>query len=174
MLGLNLRDYNLELELSIPESIPCTKREVWFPITNIDFPTFEVVRDVVGWFPNLAQGRDLSNGVEEGYEPKFYDYYSVPRVNKKGVYKIHCSMFIKTENDKEIKQCLDDWLQKICDNIYVPSVIKGYSKDNGTPMSEEIKCTKTFISNLKEDSICDKKYIDFTFMCDEMIEENKQ
>lgn len=173
MSALNLRDYNLELELSIPESILCTKRDVWFPITNIDLPTFEVTRDIVGLFPNTSFGRDLSKGVEEGYKPKPYDYYSVPRVNKKGVYKIHCTMFIKTDNDREIKQCLETWLQKICDNIYVPSVIKGYSKD-GTPMPEEIKCTKTFISNLEEDSICDKKYIDFTFMCDEMIEGNKQ
>lgn len=174
MSALNLRDSYLELGLSIPEPIPCVKKDVWFPITHIDFPTFEVARDIVGLFPNLAQGRDLSNGVEDGYEPRTYDYHSVPRVIKKGAYKIHCSMFIKTDDDIEIKQCLETWLQKICDNICVPSVIKGYSKDNGTPMSEEIKCTKTFISNLKEDSICDKKYIDFTFMCDEMIEENKQ
>lgn len=82
-------------------------------------------------------------------------------------------MFIKTDNDREIKQCLETWLQKICDNIYVPSVIKGYSKDNGELMSEEIKCTKTFISDLKEDFMCGEKYIDFTFMCEDMIKENK-
>lgn len=179
MSGLNLRDYNLEL--SIPESIPCTKRDVCFPIAKIDVPTFEVTRDIVGLFPNTSFGRDLSNGVEDGYEPKPYDYYSVPRVIKKGAYKIHCSMFIKTEDDIEIKQCLETWLQKICDNIYVPSVIKGYSIDNGELMSEEIKCTKTFISNLKEGFTCGEtyskygeKYIDFIFMCDEMIRENKQ
>lgn len=140
MSALNLRDYNLELELSIPKSIPCTKRDVWFPIGRIDFPTFEVI-----------------------------DYI----VYKKGDYKIHCSMFIKTDNDREIKQCLETWLQKICDNIYVPCVIKGYSKDNGTLMSEEIKCTKTFISGLREDSMCGKKYIEFTFICDEMIEDKE-
>ena len=128
---------------------------------NIDVPKFEVVRDIVGVFPNLSQGRDLSKGVEKGYKPKFYDYYSIPRVVKKGVYKIHCSMFIKTDNDREIKQCLETWLQKICDNIYVPSIIKGYSKDNGELMPEEIKCTKTFISDLKEDLMCSEKY----FMC---------
>lgn len=173
MSGLDYRDHYLELGLSIPESIHCDKKDVWFPITSIDLPTFEVTRDIVGLFPNTSFGRDLSKGVEDGYEPKLYDYYSVPRVEKKGAYKIHCSMFIKTDNDREIKQCLETWFKKICDNISVPSVIKGYSKD-GTPMPEEIKCTKTFISNLKEDSMCDKKYIDFTFMCDEMIDGNKQ
>ena len=173
MSALNLRDYNLELELSIPESIPCTKRDVWFPITNIDVPTFEVTRDIVGLFHNTSFGRDLSKGVEDGYELKPYDYYSVPRVDKKGVYKIHCSMFIKTENDREIKQCLEDWCQRIYDNLYVPSVIKGYSKDNGELMLEKIKCTKTFIWELREDSMCGKKYIDFTFICDEMIEDEE-
>ncbi len=178
MSGLNYRDYYLELGLSIPESIHCDKKDVWFPITSIDLPTFEVTRDRVGLFPNTFFGSDLSNGVEEGYEPKFfYDYYSVPRVNKKGDYKIHCSMLIKTDNDREIKQCLETWFQKICDNISVPSVIKKYYIDNGDIMLEEIKCTKTFISNFKEGftcgetySKCGEKYIDFTFMCDEMIE----
>lgn len=173
MSGLNLRDYNLELELSLPDIISCDKKNVWFPITSIDLPTFEVTRDIVGLFPNTSFGRDLSKGVEEGYEPKPYDYYSVPRVNKKGDYKIYCSMFIKTDNDREIKQCLETWFQKICDNISVPSVIKGYSKNNGDLMPEEIKCTKTFISNLKEDSMCGEKYIDFTFMCEDMIEEKE-
>lgn len=167
----NFRDYNLELELSIPESIPCTKRDVWFPITNIDLPSFEVVSDYVGLFPNIHHGRNLNKGVEEGYEPKPYDYYSVPRVKKKGNYKIHCSMFIKTENDKEIKQCLEDWCQRIYNPLYVPSVIKKYSIDNGDLMSEKIKCTKTFIWNLNEDSMCGEKYIDFTFICEDMIEE---
>jgi hypothetical protein len=68
MSALNLRDYYLELELSIPESIPCTKREVSFPITDIDLPTFEVTRDIVGLFPNTSFGRDLSKGVECGHE----------------------------------------------------------------------------------------------------------
>ena len=140
MSGLNYRDYNLELELSIPESISCTKRDVWFPIARIDVPTLEVI-----------------------------DYL----LYKKGVYKIHCSMFIKTDNDREIKQCLETWLQKIYDNIYVPSVIKGYSKDNGELMLEEIKCTKTFISDLKVDILCDEEYIDFAFICEDMIKENK-
>ena len=79
-------------------------------------------------------------------------------------------MFIKTDNDIEIKQCLETWLQRIYDNIYVTSVIKGYSQDNGELMLEKIKCTKTFISGLREDSMCGEKYIDFTFICDEMIE----
>lgn len=140
MSVLNFRDYNLELELSIPESIPCIKRDVWFPITKIDVPTFEVI-----------------------------DYL----LYKKGVYKIHCSMFIKTENDREIKQCLDDWCQRIYDNLHVPSVIKGYSKDNGELMLEKIRCTKTFIWELREDSMCEEKYIDFTFICDEMIEDKE-
>jgi hypothetical protein len=167
----NFRDYNLELELSIPEAIHCTKREVWFPIARIDFPTFEVASDYVGLFPNIHHGRDLSKGVEEDYEPKPYDYYSVPRVIKNGNYKIHCSMFIKTDSDREIKQCLKTWLLNTCEDFYVPSVIKGYSKDNGTLASEKIKCTKTFIWNLNEDSMCGEKYIDFTFICDDMIEE---
>ena len=167
----NFRDYNLELELSIPEAISCTKRDVWFPITAIDLPSFEVVRDYVGLFPNIY-GRDLSKGVEEGCDQKPYDYYSVPRVIKKGNYKIHCSMFIKTDNDREIKQCLEDWSQRIYDPLYVPSVIKGYSKDIGMLALEKIKCTKTFIWNLNEDSMCGEKYIDITFICDEMIEEN--
>ena len=140
MSALNLRDYNLELELSIPESIPCTKRDVWFPIIRMDFPTFEVI-----------------------------DYI----VYKKGVYKIHCSMFIKTDNDIEIKQCLEDWCQRIYDNLYVTSVIKGYSKDNGELMLKKIKCTKTFIWQLREDSMCGEKYIDFTFICDEIIEDKE-
>ena len=88
-------------------------------------------------------------------------------------FRFYCSMFIKTDNDREIKQCLETWFQKICDNISVPSVIKGYSKNNGDLMPEEIKCTKTFISNLKEDSMCGEKYIDFTFMCEDMIEEKE-
>ena len=173
MSSLNFRDYNLELELSIPESIPCTKRDVWFPITKLDLPTFEVTTDKVGLFPNTSFGREISKYVEDGYKPNPYDYYSVPRVIKNGVYEIHCSMFIKTENDKEIKKCLETWLQKIFDNIYVPSVIKGYSKDTGELMLEKIKCTKTFISQLREDSMCGEKYIDFTFICDEMIEDKE-
>lgn len=174
MSVLNLRNYYLELKLSIPESISCAKRDFWFPITNINFPTFEVTRDIVGLFTNSAQGRDLSNGVEDGYEPKPYNYYSVPRVIKKGDYKIHCSKFIKTDDDREIKKCLETWWKKIGDNIYVPSVIKKYYIDKCDILSGEIKCTKTFISTFKEDFMCGEKYIEFTFICDEMIEENKQ
>ena len=183
MSVLNLRDYDLKLELSIPEVFHCTNRDVWIPITNIDFPTFEITSDYVGLFPNLAQGRDLSQGVEDGYEPKPCDYYSVPRVNKKGDYKIHCSMFIKTKNDREIKQCLETWLHKIYfpshnmdeyESVRVPSVIKGYSKDNWKFLLKTIKCTRTFLIDLKEEnSMFGDDYIDFTFICEEMIEEKQ-
>ena len=174
----NFRDYNLELELHIPD----TNKNVWFPITDIDLPSFEVVSDYVGLFPNIHHGRDLSKGVEEGYEPKPYDYYSVPRVIKNGNYKIHCSMFIKTENDQEIEQCLKTWIQKIYsfhydmedyNSVRIPSVIKGYSKENGELLIEKIKCTKTFISDLTEDSMCGERYIDFTFICEDIIEEKE-
>lgn len=168
----NLRNCNLELVLSIPDIIPCVKKDFWFPISSIDVPSFEITRDVVGILPNLIQGGDLSDCVELGYKQKFYDYYSAPRINKKGVYKIHCSMFIKTDGDINVKQCLETWLKKH-DNIYVPSIVKGYYEDNGNFMSEEINCTKTFISDLKVDFICDKEYIDFTFICEDMIVEKR-
>ena len=75
---------------------------------------------------------------------------------------------IKTEKDMEIKQCLETWLKH--DNISVHSIIKVDFMDNGHLTSEEIKCAKTFISDLKEDLMCSEKY----FMCgDKYIDSTK-
>ena len=68
MSCLNIRNCNLELKLSMPDIISCVKKDFWFPITSIEFPTFEVTRkNILGLF-------------------------FVPRVIKNGSYKIHCSM----------------------------------------------------------------------------------
>lgn len=179
----NFRDYNLVLELSIPDVIPCTKRDDWFPIYNIDLPTFEVTRDVVGLFPDLTHGRDLSNGVEDGYEPKPCDYYSVSRVNKKGDYKIHCSMLVRTEQEKEIVNCLEKWWLKIYNpnfnefkdeykSLYVPAKIVVCSKTDDKPASKKLKCTKTFISDFHRERI-NADAVFFTFICENMIEEKE-
>ena len=176
MSALNPRDYNLKLELSIPESIPCTKRDVLFPITNIDFPTLEVVSNYVGLLPNIHHGRDLNKGVKEGYEPKPYDYYSVPRIKKNWDYKIHCISFVKDG----LLYSLETWWKKLNDStfgkvkkgdLYVPSRIVGYDKCNNKLSNEKIKCSDTFIIDCVMEGIdCDFLYI--TFICDEMVEDN--
>ena len=154
----NNRNCNLELVLSMPDILQLnnfTRNKFWFPITSIDVPKFEITRNRVGILPNFSNGIGISS----------YD-----SLNKNGTNKIHCVYSIKTEEDTNIKQCLYNWWQKY--DIHVPSVINICYEDNGNFLSEEINCPKTFISNIETNIICNEEFINFTFICDDLIIEN--
>lgn len=101
----------------------------------------------------------------------------MPKVNKKGDYKIHCFSFVK----EGLLNSLETWWKNLNDStfgkvkrgdLYVPSRIKGYHKQSNTLSKVSVKCARTFIIDCYREGVdCD--WLNITFICDEMIEDEE-